>query len=77
MAALEAAERTDDDGRFGYPSGPKNMVPAKSMVPAKPGKMEEWKRRRVDLEDYAEASLQLLKEALKLVRAQNVDYDEH
>ena len=43
VAAIEAAGR-DDEGRLDYPSGPKNLVPAKNMIPAKPGKVGEWKR---------------------------------
>ena len=40
-----------DEGRFGYPSGPKNLVPAKYMVPGKLGKPKDWKRWKVDIED--------------------------
>ena len=64
------------EGRFGYPSGPKNLVPAKHMVPGKLSKPEDWKRWKVDIEDYVEASVQHLKEALKTVKTEEEgEYD--
>ena len=35
VCALEAAEEKEERGQFGYPSSPKNLVPAKNMVPVK------------------------------------------
>ena len=48
------------------------------MVPGKLGKAEDWKRWKVDIEDHAEASVQHLKEALKIVKTdEEGEYDEH
>ena len=64
------------DGQYGQPYSPKSLLPAKAMVPAKLAKLEEWKRWKVDLEDYAEDSLLHLKDALHVVKAEEGDYGE-
>ena len=65
-----------DDRQFGHPDSQKSLVPAKQMVPSKLSKVEEWKRWRIDLEDYAEASMRHLKEALRAVKSEEGEYDE-
>ena len=44
-------ENKDGNGQYGLPYGPKSLVPAKCMVPAKLSKVEDWKRWKSDLED--------------------------
>ena len=73
-ALATAANR--DERQFGYPDSPKSLVPAKHMVPSKLSKLEDWKPGRVDLEDYVEASMLHLKEALRAVKAEEGEYDE-
>ena len=68
-------EAKDSEGQFGYPGSSKSLVPAKHMVPSKLSKVEEWKRWKVDLEDYAEACLRHLKGALQAVKSEEGDYD--
>ena len=62
--------------QYGNPYNQKSLVPAKAMVPTKLAKVDEWKRWKVDLEEYAEASMIHLKEALRLVKAEDGDYGE-
>ena len=68
---VDALEARGAEGQYVYPYNPKSLVPAKAMVPSKLAKLEEWKRWRVGLEDYAEASLFGLKGALRTVKAEN------
>lgn len=51
--------------RLGYPSGLKSLVPVKHMVPTELNKVKDWERWKIDLDDYFEASVNGLKEALK------------
>ena len=47
------------------------------MVPSKLNKVEDWKHWKIDLEDYVEASVNGLKEALKAVKAEEGFYDQN
>ena len=62
---VDTLEAKSTSEQYGYPHSPKSLVPAKAMVPNKLAKVEEWKRWRIDLEDYAEASMTHFKQALK------------
>lgn len=75
VGALEETENRE--GRLGYPSGSQTPVPAKHMVPAKLNKVDDWMRWKIDLEEYAEASMNGLKEALKAVKAEEGFYDQN
>lgn len=49
----------------------KSLVQAKHMLPSKLTKADEWRRWRIDIEDFAEAPSKGLKEVLKLVAKTN------
>ena len=76
VGCVDALEASGAERQFGYPNGPKSLVPAKAMIPSKLAKLEEWKRWKVDLDDYAEASMTSLKDALRLVKEEDGDYGE-
>ena len=77
LKMVEAAG-AGEEGRSWYQGGPKNLAPAIQMVPGKLGKAKEWKRWKIDIEDYAEASIPHLKEALKVVKVEGEgEYNEH
>ena len=48
-------------------NNPKHFVQAKHMLPSKLSKAEDWRRWRIDVEDFAEASVPGLKSALRTV----------
>jgi hypothetical protein len=73
---VDTLEAKGTSEQYGQLYSSKSLVPAKAMVPSKLSKLEDWKRWKIDVEDYAEASREFLKDAVRLVKAEDGDYEE-